>query len=56
MQHLSPCNNSWYARAYPRVKNVTFVNFKVIIMSDENHFIDPFKQKAVPILHYCARE
>ena len=20
--YLSPCNNSWYARAYPRVKNV----------------------------------
>ena len=36
------------------MKNVTFVNFKVITMSD-NYFIDPFKQKAVPILH-CVRE
>ena len=37
------------------MKNVTFVNFKVITVSDKNYFIDPFKQKAVPILH-CVRE
>ena len=29
------------------MKNVTFVNFKVITMSDKNYFIDPFKQKAL---------
>ena len=25
--YLCPCNNSWYARAYPRVKNISISSF-----------------------------